>query len=424
MGITSAPRSPVAPNGAAPPPRRFATFSSLQNNPNFRLYWIGACLSNVGTWMQMVAQGWLVYELTGSPFLLGAVSFAGSIPILFLGLFGGVLADRFERRRLMVWTQTGMMLLAFLLAFLTLRHAVTVWHIMAIAFLNGVVNAFNAPVRQSIIADLVPRQDLQNAIAINSAQFQTSRMLGPALAGLTLAALGPGWCFFINAVSFLTVIAALVLMDVPPLPSRRPQPVLRNVAEGLRYVWKEPTIFTLLMIAAIPSLFGQPYQAMMPAFAVSVLHTGATGLGLLQSAAGAGALVGALLIASLAKLKRRGQFQLYMLLAFGFTLELFSLSRWLPVSLGLVFVVGLASMAYNSLNQTFIQSLVDDEMRGRVLSLLTMTTLGLQPLGALQAGVVGDHLGVPFSTLIGGIVCVAVALVAFRAKRARLDELA
>src|SRR5437879_6067110 len=198
MSVSGGPRHPgESVDPASARGRRFSTFSSLQNNPNFRLYWAGACLSNIGTWMQMVAQGWLVYQLTGSPLLLGLVSFAGSIPILFLSLFGGVLADRFERRRLMVWTQTGMMLLAFLLAVLTLRQVVTVWQIMAIAFMNGVVNAFNAPVRQSIIADLVPRRDLQNAIAINSAQFQTSRMLGPALAGLTLAAFGPGWCFFV-----------------------------------------------------------------------------------------------------------------------------------------------------------------------------------------------------------------------------------
>ncbi len=403
---------------------RADTFRALRIHPNFRVYWIGAGLSNVGTWMQMIAQGWLVYQLTGSAFLLGLVSFAGSIPILFFSLFGGVLADRVERRRLMVGTQYGMMVLAFFLAALTFRGIVTVWYIMGIAFANGVVNAFNAPVRQSIVADLVPREDLQNAIALNSLQFQGSRMLGPTLAGVTLAALGPAWCFFINGASFLTVIAALMLLKVPPLPPRPRQSVLLNLQEGLRYAWKEPTILALLIVAAVPSLFGQPYQAMLPAVAVGTLHTGATGLGILQSAAGCGAVVGALIIASSTKAKRRGQLQLRMLLMFGVCLELFGLSRWMAVSAPLLFGIGLASMAYNSLNMTFIQTLVQDDMRGRVMSLLTLMTLGLQPLGALQAGIVGDHIGVPFALLLGGIICVLVSLVVAQSKRAGLDELA
>lgn len=418
----STPRSSLSV-GAPPRRVRFETFGSLQRNPNYRLYWIGAFLSNIGTWMQSVAQGWLVYQLTGSTLLLGVVSFVGSIPILFLSLFGGVLADRVERRRLMIYTQIGMMLLAFLLAALTFSHIVTVWHIMGIAFFSGVVNAFNAPVRQSLIADLVPRHDLQNAIALNSAQFQSSRILGPALAGVTLATVGPAWCFFVNGASFLAVIVALFLVVVPPLPTRRPQSVLRNVGEGLSYVWKQPTIFALLMVAAIPGLFGQPYQPMLPSVVSNVLHTGATGLGFLESSAGAGALVGALIVASLSRTKRRGRIQLYMLTLFGAALVLFSQSRWMLVSMGLVFVVGMASMAYNSLNQTFLQSLVDDEMRGRVMSLLTLTTLGLQPLGALQAGVVGQRFGVSTALVIGGIVCVVVSFVATRARRAGLDEL-
>lgn len=405
------------------PAPRFSTFRSLQKHPNFRLYWIGAGLSNVGTWMQMVAQGWLVYELTRSTLLLGLVSFAGSIPILVLALYGGVLADRMERRRLMIVTQTGMMLLAFLLAAVTFRGVVTVWHIMAIAFLNGCVNAINAPVRQSIVADLVPREDLQNAIALNSVQFQGSRMLGPALAGATLAAFGPSWCFFINGVSFLTVIVALFLLKVPPLPPRRAGSALRNVEEGLRYVWKDPTILTLLLVAAIPSLFGQPYQAMLPAVAGGVLHTGATGLGLLQSAAGAGAVVGALIVASSSNLKRRGNLQLRMLLLFGVSLGFFSLSHWLAVSVPIIFVIGLASMAYNSLNMTFIQSLVSDEMRGRVMSLLTLMTLGLQPLGGLQAGIIGDRFGVSVALMFGAGICALVSLIAANSRRAAIKNL-
>jgi MFS family permease len=403
---------------------RFQTFSSLQENPNYRLYWGGAFLSNVGTWMQMVAQGWLVYQLTGSTLLLGVVSFVGSIPILFLSVFGGVLADRVERRRLMVYTQTAMMLLAFLLAALTFAHVITVWHIMAIAFANGVVNAFNAPVRQSLIADLVSREHLQNAIAMNSAQFQSSRILGPALAGITLAAVGPAWCFFVNGASFLTVIAALLLVSVPSLPPRKPQSMLNNVVEGLRYVRTDATMFALLLVAAIPGLFGQAYQPMLPSVVSNLLQMGATGLGFLESSAGAGALVGALIVASLSRSRRRGRIQLYMLTLFGVALMLFSQSHWLLVSMALVFVIGMASMAYASLNMTFIQSLVDDEMRGRVSSLLTMTTLGLQPVGALQAGAIGQRFGVSSALLLGGLICVVVSFAATRARRAKLDELA
>src|SRR5258708_11262951 len=302
-------RVAVQPFGSA----RFQTFSSLQANPNYRLYWSGAFLSNIGTWMQMVAQGWLVYQLTGSTLLLGVVSFAGSIPILFLSIFGGVLADRTERRKLMVFTQIAMMLLAFLLAALTFAHLITVWYIMAISFSNGVVNAFNAPVRQSLIPDLVPLEHLHSAIAMNSAQFQSSRILGPALAGITLAAFGPAWCFLINGVSFLTVIAALLFVTVPALAPRKPQSMLNNVAEGLHYVRTDPTMFALLLVAAIPGLFGQPYQPMLPSVVSNLLQLGATGLGFVESAAGAGALIGALFVASLSQSRRPGRIQLYML---------------------------------------------------------------------------------------------------------------
>jgi len=419
-----APLRPTSPEAHASPASGMGTFSSIHGNPNFRLYWLGAFVSNVGTWMQSVAQGWLVYQLTGSALLLGAVSFAGSIPILFLSLFGGAMADRFERRRLMIVTQIGLMILAFLLSALAFAKVITVWQIMAIAFCSGVVNAFNAPVRQSLIADLVPRSQLQNAIALNSAQFQSSRVVGPAIAGITLATIGPAWCFFVNGASFLAVIAALMLVVVPPLPVRRAQSIFRNVQEGLQYVWKEPTIFALLLVATIPGLFGQPYQPMLPAVVSSVLHYNATGLGFLESSAGAGSVVGALIVASLAQSKRRGRLQLYMLSLFGIGLILFSESRWMPLSMAMVFVIGLASMAYSSLNQTFLHSLVTDEMRGRLMSLFTLTTFGLQPLGALQAGFIGQTFGVTSALFGGGVICLLVSFVATRAKRAGLEDLA
>src|SRR5262245_22439996 len=249
--------------------------------------------------MQTVAQGYLVYQLTGSTFMLGAVGFAQSIPFLFFALFGGVLADRMERRRLLVVTQSGLMLLAFLLAYLTLTGRVTVWMVVAIALANGIVNAFNVPVRQSIISDLVDRDDLPHAISMNSTQVQLGRVTGPALAGIMLAVTGPGWCFFLNAVSFLAVIWTLLVMDVPPLVAVARRSALRSIGEALAYVRRDPTICALLLMAGVPSLFALPYQQMLPAFAESVLEVGPSGLGLMQSAAGLGALCGALTIASL-----------------------------------------------------------------------------------------------------------------------------
>lgn len=411
---------------AATPPaakRGLRTFSSFQNNRNFRIYWTGAFLSNIGTWMQSVAQGWLVYQLTGSTLLLGVVSFTASIPVLFFALFGGVLADRIERRRLMIYTQAGMMVLALALSALTFLKVVTVGHIMVISLLNGILVALNAPVRQSLISDLVPRADLQNAVALNSTQYQGSRIFGPTLAGLTLAAFGPAWCFLINGVSFLTVIVGLLLVKVPPLPPRRAQSMRRNLTEGIHYVLKEPTILALMLVATIPGFFGQPYQPMLPSVVANLLHMNATGLGFLESAAGAGAVVGALVIASSADVKRRGRLQLWLLALFGVALILFSQSHWLVTSIAFVFLVGLASMAYSSLNQTFLQSLAADEMRGRVMAIFTLSTFGLQPIGALQAGAVGQRFGVSTPLFVGGIICILVSIVATRSKRGKLDEL-
>ncbi|MDO8671490.1 MAG: MFS transporter [Dehalococcoidia bacterium] len=402
---------------------RTHTFSALFKHPNFRLYWFGALASNIGTWIQMVAQSWLVYDLTGSTLFLGLVGFATAIPSLFLALFGGVLADRFERRRLMMATQTGSMLLAFVLASLTLTGITTVWHIMVIAFLNGAVNALNTPVRQTIISDLVSKEDLTNAIAIGSAQFQTSRMLGPAIAGAIIALVGPGWCFFINGLSFLVVIAALFKLKVPPLKAGRARVSMwRNMRDGLGYIRSEPTILSLLALAAIPSIFGMPYIALMPAFASSVLHVGPHGLGLLMSAAGLGAVCGALAVASLQRGSRRGRLMLGAIVSFGLCLAAFAVSHVFVFSFVFLIGVGISSMTYNSLNQSFLQSLADDEMRGRVMSLLTLTTFGMQPFGQLGAGALANYAGPSFAVLLGGVVCVLFALLML-AKRPTIRRL-
>lgn len=403
----------VVPQGTAR--RRLDTFGTLQRYPNFRIYWIGALLSNIGTWMQALAQSWLVYHLTGSALLLGTVAFAQGAPALFLSLVGGVLADRIERRRLMIITQTILMLLAFLLAGLTLTGMVRVEHIMIIAFLSGLVNAMNTPARQGIISDLVPRHELQNAIAVSSAQFQTSQLLGPALAGVVVATVGAGWAFALNGLSFVAVIIALMMLKVPPRKvSLAKTSMWHSAKEGIGFVFRHEVLGTLVIMAAIPAMFVRPtQQALMPIFSESVLNTGATGLGWLMSANGGGALVGALAVASLSNVRRRGLIQIGSALLYGLAIIAFAASRSMALSILLLFIGSVFSMVFNSLNQTFLQTFAPDELRGRVLSVLTLTTFGLMPLGGLAAGAASQRWGAPVVAAVGGGICVLYALYVF-----------
>jgi MFS family permease len=315
-----------------------------------------------------------------------------------------------------------MMVLAFLLAFLTLTGLVAVWHVLVIVFLNGIVNAFNTPVRQSIVSDLVPRKDLANAIAINSTQFQSSRTLGPALAGVLLAAVGPGWCFFLNGVSFVAVIWTLLVMQVPALPPRPRPPALQSVREALVYVRGHALIWTLLLAAGIPSLFGMAYMFLLPAFAETVLDAGPAGLGVLQSAVGIGALAGALTIASLPARWRGGATMLAALVVLGLALAAFGASQAFVLSVAALFAVGFSQMVYNNLRMTFVQGLAADEMRGRVLSLLTLATFGLQPLGAIEAGALAGVIGPGLAMLLNGGVCLVLGVLVW-ARSPRLRAL-
>lgn len=382
---------------------RLDTFGALRRHPNFRLYWGGALCSNIGTWMQTLAQSWLVYQLTGSALLLGTVAFLQGLPSLLLSLVGGVLVDRLERRRLMLATQTAQMILALALAGLTLAGVVRVGHILIIAFLSGLVNALNTPVRQGIIADLVPRGDLQNAIAISAAQFQTSQLVGPAIAGVLVARLGAGWAFLVNGLSFLAVIVSLLRLRLPPWTAPPKAPLWQSAAEGLAFVFRHEVLGILVLIAAVPALLARPVQqALLPVFAASVLHVGAQGLGWLMGATGAGALAGALLVASLGEFRRRGLLQLSAGVAYGLALVLFAASRRLELSLAILFVGSACSMISSSLNQTFLQSLAPDAMRGRVLGILTLTTFGLMPLGGLLAGAAAQRWGAAVVVGAGG----------------------
>jgi MFS family permease len=392
---------------------RLDTFGALRRHRNFRLFWTGAAVSNVGNWMQGLAQGWLVYQLTGSALLLGTVAFLQGLPVLVLSLVGGVLADRVERRTLMVATQSAQMLLAFLLAALTLTGVVRVEHVLVIAFVSGLVDALNSPVRMGLISDMVPPDDVQNAIAVNIAQFRASQFVGPAIAGIVVARVGAGWAFLLNGLSFATLLGALLSLRLPPwTPPAAKLSLWQSAKAGIAFVFGHEVLGTLVVIAAVPALCAGGLQALMPVFAASVLDVGAEGLGALLGAMGGGALLGALVAASLSTFRRRGLLQLGAGIAYGVALLLFAASRNLELSLALLFVGSACIMVFSSLNQTFLQTLAPDHMRGRVLSVMTVTTFGLLPLGGLAAGAAAQRWDASLVVGAGGAACALCTLAA------------
>ncbi len=376
-------------------------------NRNFRVFVMGQLVSLIGTWMQSVAQSWLVYRLTGSAVLLGTVGFASQIPIFLLSPLGGVVADRHERRRVLLLTQSCMMVLATALAVLTLLGHIQVWHVLVLASLLGIANGFDIPARQAFVIELVPRQDLPNAIAINSSMFNGARVVGPAIAGVVVSAVGEGWCFFGNAVSYIAVLAGLLSLTLPgrePV-DRRPSP-FEDILEGFRFVAGTSPIRALLLLLGMVSMTGMPYAVLMPVMAQDVLHSGASGLGLLMGAAGTGALVGALALAWHNSLRGLGRWVGLGAVSFGTCLILFSLSRTFWLSVALLLPVGFSMLLQMSSTNTLIQSMVPDRLRGRVMSVYAMTFMGMAPLGALLAGVAAEVLGAPTTIAVGGGVSI------------------
>lgn len=390
-------------------------FRALRH-PQYRVFWAGNFVSNLGTWMQTVAQGWLVLQLTNSPFWLGLVGFAQQVPSLVFSLPGGVIADRASRRNLLLTTQTVMMLLALVLAVLVHAHWVTVPQILVIAFLAGVTSALNAPAYQSAIRDLVPREDTLNAIALNSIQFNSSRVLGPSLAGFTIAALGVATCFYLNALSYLPLLFVIAHVRFPTRETRTVNSLREELAEGFRHVREHRTILVLVLLVAMVSMFGLPYLVMMPAIARDVLHVGASGLGYLVAAAGVGALLGGLNLARLKSHQRRGPVVLTAALIFFAAIFLFSLSRRPLVSgLLLVFVGGSMVSCVATVN-SIIQTLVPDAIRGRVISMHTMAFTGFTPLGSLMIGALAETWSTPAAlALSSGFALVLTALIAVAA---------
>jgi MFS family permease len=381
---------------------------------NYRLFFSGQSISLVGTWMTRIATSWLVFRLTHSALLLGLVGFAGQIPSFVLAPIAGVLVDRWNRHRLLVVTQILALLQSAALATLTLTGGITIWHILLLSLFQGAINAFDMPGRQAFVVEMVDRrEDLANAIALNSSMVNAARLLGPSIAGLVIAAVGEGWCFFIDAVSYLPVIASLLLMRLAAR-ARRPaameKKVVHDLLEGWRYVVGSAPIRSILLLLALVSLVGMPYTVLMPIFASTVLHGGPHTLGFLMAATGVGALLGALFLANRRTVLGLGRVIPMMAGLFGVGLIGFSLSRALWLSLVLLLVTGLGFMVQMAASNTLIQTLVEDDKRGRVMSFYLMAFMGAAPFGSLLAGALAHRIGAPYTLLLGGCGCIAGAL--------------
>lgn len=384
---------------------------------NFRLFFSGQSISLIGTWMQRIALGWLVYRLTNSAFLLGLVGFAGQIPTFLLASFAGVLADRSNRHRILILTQSLAMLQALVLSFLVLFHLIRIWHVIVLSIILGIINAFDMPTRQSFLVEMVEeKKDLGNAIALNSSMVNSARLLGPSAAGMLIAAFGEGTCFLINAISYMAVIISLLLMKID---GKKVKPhnskVWQELKEGFRYALGFAPIRDILLIFALINLVGMPYMVLMPVFAKDVLHGGPSALGFLMGSTGLGALGGAVYLASRKSVLGLGKMIPIAATIFGLALIAFSFSRLLFFSLGLMMLTGIGQMILMASSNTLLQTLVDDDKRGRVMSFYTMAFMGATPVGSLIAGFLASKIGAPWTVFIGGLVCIFGAF--FFAKR-------
>lgn len=397
------------PEQSSPPiPRDYSHAWRALRHRNFRLFFGGQSISLIGTWMTRIATSWLVYRLTKSPLLLGTVGFAGQIPTFLLAPLAGVIVDRIDRRKVLVWTQTFAMVQSLALAWLTLSHRITVPEVLALSAMQGVINAFDMPGRQSFMVKMVEdRADLSNAIAINSSMVNTARLIGPSLAGLLIAATNEGWCFLVDGVSYIAVIASLLAMRIPPDDLQRvTASMIAQLKEGWTYVTGSVPIRSILGLFALLSLMGWPFMVLMPVFAGQILHGGAHTLGFLMGAVGVGSLISAL--SMVMRRSVRGLSKMIPIAAsvFGIGLICFGFSRVLWLSMLMMLVTGFGMMQGLTGSNTIIQTLVDENMRGRVMSYYTMAFVGMAPFGSLMAGALAHAIGAPRTVIVSGIACI------------------
>jgi len=388
-----------------------ATTVRALRHRNFQLFFGGQIISLTGTWMDSVAQAWLVYRLTGSSVLLGLVAFANQIPVFLISPIGGHLADRFNRHRIIIATQALSMVLALTLAGLTLSGRIRIWELFVLAALLGIVNAFDLPARQSFLVQMVGREDLMNAIALNSSMFNGARMVGPAIAGLLMAKIGEGWCFFANGISYIAVIAGLLAMQVGPF-ERRPRTgsAWGNIADGFRYIAGTGSIRSLLLVLGVLSIAGLPCTVLMPIFADQILHGGPRAFGILMGCLGMGAMCGALLLATRTRTAGLERWVWMSSGVFAAMLAAFAYSRSLPLSCVLLLGAGFAMMVQVASTNTLIQAMVPDHYRGRVMSVYSMVLIGISPIGALAMGFAAEHVGAPLTLVGGAVFCLGSAV--------------
>lgn len=391
--------------------RKSRTFAALKY-PNYNLWFRGQIVSLFGTWMQTTAQGFLIYELTHSPAYLGYVGFATGVPAWLFTLYGGVVADRVSRRALLIITQTAMMVFAFVLAALAFLNVVQPWHVVALSFLLGVANSFDAPARQAMVGELVDREDLTNAIALNATMFHTATAIGPAVAGVTYALFGPAWCFTINGISFIAVIAALQRMKLKPLEKRvETGSVMSELKEGMSYILHHDFVAVLIGIVAINSLFTLSMNTLTPAWAVTILGGDATTNGFLQSSRGLGSLMGALVIATLGRITYRGKLLTLGTFLAPVLLIFFALIHWLPASLVLFAGIGVGTIMVMNLANALVQTSTPEKLRGRVMGAYTWIFFGFMPIGALWTGEVAARISLSASVIINAVLALIAAIV-------------
>ena len=422
--VLSPPRLPAIPQEIVPlRARQFRlpkTFSALQHR-NFRLYIGGQLISTIGTWMQIIAQGWLVYELSHSELMLGVVGFASAVPALIVTPWGGVVVDRVPKRNLLVATQATSMVMALILSFLVFSGLVQVWHVVALAAVLGIVNAFDGPARQAFVVDMVGRQDMPNAIAINSIMFNSARIFGPAIGGLLLAQVGSAWCFLLNGLTFIAVIIGLLMMRLPKhAPKFSGLSPLAQLRSGVIYAAQRDDVKALLLMALSLSLFGITYSTVLPAFVDQVLGRGASAFGAINAASGVGAICAAVMIARNGDKGGRGAWLGRLAIFFPVVLILFANNTNYMMSLGLAVLLGIGFMAQFTLINTLLQTSIADEMRGRVMSLYTLTFFGLTPFGNLAMGAVAERWGLSLAISVSAALALCMsAIVLFKSPKLR-----